>query len=389
MKQVAINDPYLVQRKDQPNKDGTRTILLRINLYGKKRDISMNVACPEGFFDPVKGKIKKNYPNSDKLNVLLDKQLNKARAIVLNARINDVQLNVDEFIKQFNGIQRNNKSFIEFIRSEIELEKKRSNKASATIVKYGFQLNKLERYNSNLLFSDLTENFLANYEQYMRDELKNKRSSSNNSLKFIRKFLYLAIAKKLTDHNPFKNYGLKEERIPQIRHLTEEEFNKIKTYFSEINANHKHYRTLKSFIFSCYTGLRYGDAKKLTLNDTLDDVISIKMEKTDRYVKIPLLNEAKKLLNYSLDPTLPNLNTPSDQDYNRKLKVIAKELGIKTHLTTHVARHSCASFLINAGVPVTTVQMILGHTEVKQSLHYARVKMETIKGDLKKVEGKF
>lgn len=389
MKQVAINDPYLVQRKDQPNKDGTRTILLRINLYGKKRDISMNVACPEGFFDPVKGKIKRNYPDSDKLNMLLDKQLNKARAIVLNARINDVQLNVDEFIKQFNGVQSNNKSFIEFIRSEIELEKKRSNKASATIVKYGFQLNKLERYKKNILFSDLTENFLADYEQYMRDELKNKRSSSNNSLKFVRKFLYVAIAKKITDNNPFKNYGLKEERRPQIRHLTNEDFQKIKAYFNEINEKHKHYRTLKSFIFSCYTGLRYGDAKKLTLNDTLNNVVSMQMEKTDEFVTVPLLNEAKKLLNYSLDPNVPNLNTPSDQDYNRKLKDIAKKLNIKTHLTTHVARHSCASFYINAGVPVTTVQKILGHKELKQTLHYAKVQMETIKDDLSKAEGKF
>ena len=41
--------------------------------------------------------------------------------------------------------------------------------------------------------------------------------------------------------------------------------------------------------------------------------------------------------------------------------------------TPHQLRHSCATLLLNAGAPVTTVQAILGHKNVDITLGYARL----------------
>ncbi|RHD51442.1 recombinase [Phocaeicola plebeius] len=53
---------------------------------------------------------------------------------------------------------------------------------------------------------------------------------------------------------------------------------------------------------------------------------------------------------------------------------------------TYVARHTCATLLIHQGVPITTVQKLLGHTSVKTTEIYSEVLSSTILRDLKAVK---
>ncbi len=50
--------------------------------------------------------------------------------------------------------------------------------------------------------------------------------------------------------------------------------------------------------------------------------------------------------------------------------------------TIHQLRHSRATLLIKAGVPLTTVRKLLGHRNIQSSLIYAEVDQETVKNDL-------
>jgi site-specific recombinase XerD len=68
--------------------------------------------------------------------------------------------------------------------------------------------------------------------------------------------------------------------------------------------------------------------------------------------------------------TLPLL---SNQKYNGSLKVIQVMLGIKTVMTSHVARHSFAVMAINKGVPIEIVARMMGHTKIETTQIYAKV----------------
>ena len=57
-----------------------------------------------------------------------------------------------------------------------------------------------------------------------------------------------------------------------------------------------------------------------------------------------------------------------------------KQAGVEA--TIHQLRHSRASQLIQAGVPVTTVRKQLGHRNLQSTLLYAEVDQATIKHDL-------
>lgn len=59
----------------------------------------------------------------------------------------------------------------------------------------------------------------------------------------------------------------------------------------------------------------------------------------------------------------------NDSYYNKKI-------------TYHTARHTCATLLVHQGVPITTVQRILGHTSVRTTQIYSEVFAETLIKDL-------
>jgi site-specific recombinase XerD len=62
-----------------------------------------------------------------------------------------------------------------------------------------------------------------------------------------------------------------------------------------------------------------------------------------------------------------------------RLQTYGRTCGVKA--SPHQLRHSCATLLLNAGAPVLSVQMILGHKQVDTTLGYARLYDGTIAAD--------
>lgn len=394
MKTKSLNPPRVILRTDQKAKDGKCAVILRVIIHDCKRDISLRVYCPERYFDKHNSRIKKSYPNSSELNLLIDSGYKRANDIIFNARVNYQPLTMVDFNAKYNVVYEELKdleieNFYTFVESEIELEKKKADKSQYTLNRYGYDLEKLRKFSPKLTFDDITETFLANLVHYEMEVLKNEKNSANNRLKFIKKFLYVAIKKKLTNNNPFANFKIKYEEKNDIKHLKLVEVKKLQDYYSTLDNKHRHYRALKSFLFSCYTGLRYGDNSKFTLNDIEGNNIRVRTEKTKIFVVVPLLSYAKGLLNYKIAPALPNLSAPSNQKCNDYLKEIAKKCGIDKQISTHYARHTFACIALNSGIDRTIIQAFLGHTTSKQTDHYAKLFDETKTNAMAKLEGVF
>ena len=80
------------------------------------------------------------------------------------------------------------------------------------------------------------------------------------------------------------------------------------------------------------------------------------------------------------------LHIISNQKYNEALKHIQKLAGIETNLTTHLARKSFATLLLNRGVRLETVAKCLGHSDTKiSSQYYCKLKEETAIKEVKEV----
>ncbi|MDR1555483.1 MAG: site-specific integrase [Tannerellaceae bacterium] len=74
---------------------------------------------------------------------------------------------------------------------------------------------------------------------------------------------------------------------------------------------------------------------------------------------------------------------PSNATCNKIRKDIAKQCGIKTHVTYHCLRHTFGTLLtISQGVPIETVSRMMGHTNIKTTQIYARITKEKISQDM-------
>src|SRR5690606_34601583 len=146
------------------------------------------------------------------------------------------------------------------------------------------------------------------------------------------------------------------------------------------------------FVFSCFTGLAYADAKKLSSDNIVLDIsgerwIKIKRSKTDTRSSIPLLAIPQAIIEkYAESPETESghlLPVLSNQKTNAYLKEIADLCGINKNLTFHLARHTFATTVtLSNGVPMESVSKMLGHKSLKTTQHYAKILDSKVSDDM-------
>ena len=110
-------------------------------------------------------------------------------------------------------------------------------------------------------------------------------------------------------------------------------------------------------------------------------VILSNRQKTEQcYVTLllPIAESILKKYNY----LLPKI---SNQKYNDYLKLIAAGVGINKNITSHTARHTFATFLINKGVPIESVSKALGHANIGMTEHYAKLLGKKVVDDMSRL----
>lgn len=153
------------------------------------------------------------------------------------------------------------------------------------------------------------------------------------------------------------------------------------------------------FIFSCYTSFAYIDVMTLTEEDfefTMDGKIwCLKYRvKSEELQRVLMLKTATRILyKYRNKEMVRERNTIfpylTNQYVNRCLHVIQNACEITTPMTFHVARHTFAKTVaLKNGVPMETIQKIMGHTKITTTQIYADVDEEKIIDDFAKLEEK-
>lgn len=128
-----------------------------------------------------------------------------------------------------------------------------------------------------------------------------------------------------------------------------------------------------------------------------DDALWIRKRriKTDVMCNIPVLSAAKNILDkYASHPECRKEGTmlpvPSNSKMNGYLEEIREICGITKPLTTHVARHTCATTVMLANkVSLENVSKILGHSSTRMTERYAKVLDASILRDMGNVEAQF
>ena len=70
----------------------------------------------------------------------------------------------------------------------------------------------------------------------------------------------------------------------------------------------------------------------------------------------------------------------------RSFQTACRRAGI-ADFRIHDMRHTCAAWLVTAGVPLTEVRDVLGHSTVKMTERYAHLAPENVRAAVAKLDG--
>ena len=202
----------------------------------------------------------------------------------------------------------------------------------------------------------------------------------------------------------------KEDKI--FRALNVEEQKLLTDYLLDTNIYDTPYRNV--FLIQLYMGLRVGEALALTNNDinlqkrlltvnktlTTDKNDKICMGKTTKtYAGKRELPIPDFILPYIVEQMKVGKNNPNQMLFltpqeglvlhstiNRKLKAIAKQIGIDTNISSHCLRHTYGTRCIESGMRAVALQRLMGHTDINITLNtYTTIFNKYKEEELKKV----
>lgn len=146
------------------------------------------------------------------------------------------------------------------------------------------------------------------------------------------------------------------------------------------------------FLLMIHCGLRTCEVRNLKLGDIQWEAKRLRIEQSkglkDRHIYLDqaVLAALKTYLAVrGQAQALPEnvfiyRHAPLSRSYCfERLRTYGLPCGVKA--SPHQLRHSCATLLLNAGAPVLSVQMILGHKQVDTTLGYARLYDGTVAAD--------
>lgn len=373
-------------RKKQLNKQGTALVQVEASLNQRKIYFKTNIYLKPEHWDKRTSQVIV-HPQANDLNAMLFEFVLHLQGVELALWKRGVPATLSLLKDAMKKNRPVNVTFPAFAKEYVT----HSDRRESTKENLYTTITVLQEFRPGLDFKDITYTFLKDFEVYLRE----KGNGINTVAKHLRQFRTLvneAINQGYihADAYPFRKYKIKQEK-GRHEFLTPDELKKLENL--EIN-DRKLRHVLDAFLFCCYVGLRFSDFCQLTPANFIrvngKRWLHFKSIKTGIELRLPLhlLFEGKALAILDRYNIAEFASLGSNSEVNKALSVIAGMARIKKHITYHTARHTCATLLIHQGVPITTVQRLLGHTSVKTTEVYSEILSSTIVRDLKAVKRK-
>jgi len=373
-------------RKKQLNKQGTALVQVEASLNQRKIYFKTNIYLRPEHWDKRTAQVC-NHPQANDLNAMLFEFVLHLQGVELALWKRGVPATLSLLKDAMKKPRPVNVTFPVFAKEYVQYSDRRESTKENLLT----TITVLQEFRPGLDFKDITYTFLKDFEVYLREK-GNGVNTVAKHLRQLRTLVNEAINQGYihADAYPFRKFKIKQEK-GRHEFLTPDELKKLENL--EVH-NQKLRHVLDAFLFCCYVGLRFSDFCQLTPANFIrvngKRWLHFKSIKTGIELRLPLhlLFEGKALNILDRYDISEFASLGSNSETNKALAVITSMARIKKHVTYHTARHTCATLLVHQGVPITTVQKLLGHTSVKTTEIYSEILSNTIVKDLKAVNRK-
>lgn len=363
-------------------------IYVRVTIDGKRFEFSLKRSCSPSKWNKHSGQVIGNTERARELNTYIHSSVRKVyegqnefirsgvpvNAYALKSKLSQEEEKARMLVSIFKHHKKEMESLVGKEYSPLTLKRYQTSLNHVIEFmqfKYGF---------SDININQLDHAFITDFNFYLRTQ---KKCNNNSTVKYInnfKKIIRQCINNAWLNKDPFIQLKLKIKVVDR-EFLSEQELQVLMDKeFSIERIN----MVKDLFLFSCYTGLAYVDAKNLTFDNLVMGIdgnlwIHTHRKKTDTPSHIPLLPPAKAIIEkYKQHPKAVNntllLPLLSNQKMNAYLKEVADLCGITKNLTFHIARHTFATTVtLSNSVPIESVSKMLGHKSIRTTQHYAKI----------------
>lgn len=395
----------IFDRKKKYNAKNEALIEIEVYVSSKNRKIrSTGVWIGPKFWDEQNRRVKKSHPESELLNSKIQIQKQEIDTFLLNQKFNNGKLDITILESRNKGSAP---MFFEWFENTMNISNAELSLGTQKI--YRRTLKYLREYSKDIPIENVTVQYLEEFNKFLIDKKVlaiNTRASLFNKVK---KVIGQAVKNDLIPYsqNPF-NRGFAVREIETDKNsLSISELRLIENL--DMTLRPELDKTRDMFLFACYTSLRFGDLVSLSFesfeklpsgkirlkytpnktkttnnkriewivsdfwNGKIDFIIQKYWDKYKDFENAPIVN--RLFFNYT------------NEFYNRNLKELQRFAKISQPLTSHLARHTCITLLINDfGLDITKVQMIAGHSKIEMTRKYLRVTERDLSEAAKKID---
>lgn len=357
--------------KTRANLDGEYPIILQVLKDRQKKIPATGLLVKKVQWDNKEHCFKTRHPNAMLNNRLLDTIKIKARNIISEFEIDDIDFTLNEFEHRFRFGSKRSKIDLFELWESVHRDLLISGRTGYARNNWDSIVSLKKFHKKKVLYMrEINVTFLDKYEVFLRG-----RGGSNGGIavrmRSLRTIFNLAIRRDLIKQNlyPFHKYKISKLRGKRIKHaLSMAEIELFKT--ADCNGDVQLINAKNYFLFSFYArGMNFADMMRLRWSDIAKSRITFARAKTQGNFSLKIVPPIKEVLNYydqnrrdtnyvfpillhdSLTPIqIENRKHKILSQYNKALKILASKVGITKNVTSYVARHSFAMCLREKGI---------------------------------------
>jgi integrase/recombinase XerD len=390
----------LILRTQQEDQTGHSPLYIRVIKDRKTKFISVGLKLKTSEWDEVKQRVKKNHPNSTRMNASIAQKVADAEAQVADLERKVKTVSVKKLKDAIKGKEVPN--FFEY--SYKHCERIKGSVSVATYKNYITYLKKFESYvgTKDVYFDSITVSLLTDYMAYMVNELENGQTTQRYSIMILAIMFKEAIKEDIIPEfmYPFSKLTLRKNTAPRT-FLNKDQIALLTEY--PVNDGSLAELAKDMFLFSIYAGgLRFSDVVELQYKHFFEDDAKIKktINKTINRTKaehqfkigqvaLDILSKYKKENSDPTDFIFPIIKQKDkytkDRIYRQKVKEnatgsmnfqlnkIGKALKFDFSLSFHLSRHTFATNALNNGMRIEHVSKLMGHHDIKTTQIYAKI----------------
>ncbi|ARV16624.1 tyrosine-type recombinase/integrase [Polaribacter sp. SA4-12] len=304
-----------------------------------------------------------------------------------------------EFDKEFKRVSLGKNKFYEAYDEFMAFKQKNKEWSLATIKRYHNIKTHLEEFEKakkyKLTFDTITQKFYTEFTDYCMTNKGHINNTFSRNVGLLKTFLFWALKNGHTYKADFINFKKKPKVITNQIALTKED---LETLLSIEMKSKKLERVKDVFIFSCVTGLRFGELKFVSENTINGKTLILKEEKSSgkKVREIPLSAIAMYILE-KYNYVLPLIANQKHNDYIKEVfeeagykhnvikastkgkEVIREEIPFYKRISSHTARRTFITLMKKNGKSDKLIAEISGHRDMKTLNQYYQVTNEDVK----------